>query len=274
MTSFATRLDEVSGACGLLCVGVDPSAPSLRDWGISNSAEGALEMGRVVLAALEGRVGIVKPQVGHFERFGAAGFTALETLLHEARTAGLLVIGDVKRGDIGSTMESYASAWLDAGPLQCDAMTVNPYQGFGALEPAFSAADRSDGAVFVLCVTSNPDAPTVQSARTSDRSVSSHIAHLARQRGGAQQTVGVVVGATRSLESSGLTTDDLDGLFVLAPGFGVQGAALSDVETIFGAATPRVIPTVSRSVLGAGPGGVGAAIDNHLRELASNARPR
>lgn len=267
MTGFATRLRELGNSSGLLCVGIDPSAQSLGAWGIRNTAEGALEMGRVLLAAVQGRVGIVKPQVGHFERFGAAGFVAMETLIHEARSAGLLVIGDAKRGDIGSTMESYASAWLDVGPLQCDAMTVSPYQGFDALEPAFRAAERSDGAVFVLCATSNPDAPTVQSARTSDRSVSSHIAHLARQRGGAQQTVGIVVGATRSLESSGLSAADLDGLFVLAPGFGVQGAVLSDVKTIFGTATARVISTVSRSVLGGGPSGVGAAIDNHLREL-------
>jgi orotidine-5'-phosphate decarboxylase len=224
-------------------------------------------MGNIVLDAAIDRIGIIKPQVAYFERFGAAGFGVLESLIRDARSAGLLVIADAKRGDIGSTMESYASAWLEPGPLQCEAMTVNPYLGFDALEPAFQAADQSRGAVFVLCATSNPDAPTVQSARTDGESVSALIARRARERSHSSSRVGVVVGATRSLESSGLTDRDLNELLVLAPGFGAQGAALADIGAIFGAAAPRVIPTVSRSVLGGGTTGVGAAIDNHLREL-------
>ena len=264
---FSARFSDLVSTCGPLCVGIDPSAESLAGWGLSNSADGALEMGRVIFSALEGRVGIVKPQIGYFERFGAAGYTALESLIHEARSADLLVIADAKRGDIGSTMESYASAWLESGPLQCDAMTVSPYPGFEALEPAFRSAEHTRGAVFVLCATSNPDAATVQSARIDGMSVSAAIARRARERSGTTQSVGVVVGATRSLESSGLTEGDLDGLLALSPGFGAQGAALTDIATIFGAAAPRVIPTVSRSVLGGGPAAVGAAIDNHLREL-------
>jgi orotidine-5'-phosphate decarboxylase len=264
---FSARFSDLVSTCGPLCVGIDPSAESLAGWGLANSADGALEMGRVILSALEGRVGIVKPQIGYFERFGAAGYAALESLIHEARSADLLVIADAKRGDIGSTMESYASAWLESGPLQCDAMTVSPYPGFEALEPAFRSAELTRGAVFVLCATSNPDAATVQSAHIDGMSVSAVIARRARERSGTTQSVGVVVGATRSLESSGLTAGDLDGLLVLSPGFGAQGAALTDIATIFGAATPRIIPTVSRSVLGAGPAAVGAAIDNHLREL-------
>jgi orotidine-5'-phosphate decarboxylase len=264
---FSARFSDLVSTCGPLCVGIDPSAESLAGWGLANSADGALEMGRVILSALEGRVGIVKPQIGYFERFGAAGYAALESLIHEARSADLLVIADAKRGDIGSTMESYASAWLESGPLQCDAMTVSPYPGFEALEPAFRSAELTRGAVFVLCATSNPDAATVQSARLDGMSVSAVIARRARERSGTTHSVGVVVGATRSLESSGLTAGDLDGLLVLSPGFGAQGAALTDIATIFGAAAPRIIPTVSRSVLGAGPAAVGAAIDNHLREL-------
>lgn len=267
MISFASRVAELTGSRGPLCVGIDPSSESLVSWGLIDSADGALEMGRAILSAATGRVGIVKPQVGYFERFGAAGYSVLESLIHEARSAGLLVIADAKRGDIGSTMESYASAWLDPGPLQSEAMTVSPYPGFDALEPAFRAAERSQGAVFVLCATSNPDASTVQSARSSGETVSALVARNARERSGSNHAVGVVVGGTRSLESSGLTERDLDGLLVLAPGFGAQGAHLSDVGAIFGTAAHRVIPTVSRSVLGSGPAGVGAAIDNHLREL-------
>jgi orotidine-5'-phosphate decarboxylase len=266
VTTFASRLAEITAARGPLCVGIDPSAESLAGWGLVNSVDGALEMGRTVLAAVEGRVGIVKPQVGYFERFGASGFFALETLIQEAGNAGLLVIADAKRGDIGSTMESYAAAWLEPGPLKCDAMTAHPFLGFDALEPAVRSAEQFGGAVFVLCATSNPDAPTIQSSQSAGESISAFVARRVRERSkiGA---VGVVVGATRDLRSNGLTEHDLVGIPVLAPGFGAQGASLSDLTTIFGVAARNVIPTVSRSVLGGGAAGVGVAIDNHLREL-------
>jgi orotidine-5'-phosphate decarboxylase len=267
VTDCIARLAELVENRETLCVGIDPSADSLAGWQLPNSADGALELGRVVLAAAQGRVGIVKPQVGYFERFGAAGFSALESLIHDARSAGLLVIADAKRGDIGSTMESYASAWLEPGPLQCEAMTVSPYQGFDALEPAFHAAEQFHSVVFVLCATSNPDSSTVQAAQTAGESVSAIIARHARERSEGGHSMGVVVGATRSLEASGLTEPDLEGLWVLAPGFGAQGASLSDIGLIFGSVADRVIPTVSRSVLSGGPAGVGAAIGRHLREL-------
>jgi orotidine-5'-phosphate decarboxylase len=93
------------------------------------------------------------------------------------------------------------------------------------------------------------------------------VARLARARNHRGNTVGLVVGATRSLEDSGLTIDDIEGTLVLAPGFGAQGAGLNDLESIFGSASSHVIPSVSRSVLGAGPSGVAAAIDDHRREL-------
>jgi orotidine-5'-phosphate decarboxylase len=267
VNGFASRISAIRDTLGPLCIGLDPSTESLTKWGLPDTADGAIELGRVVLAAASGRVGIVKPQIGFFERFGSAGFVAVETLIREARSAGLVVIADAKRGDVGTTMASYAAAWLSPGPLHSDAMTVSPYQGFDALEPAFLAAERVDGAVFVLCATSNPDAHTVQSARVDGRSVPARIAQLARERSGDTQTVGLVVGATRTLAESGLDIHDLDDLLILAPGFGAQGAALSEIATVFGPHTHRVIPTVSRSVLGGGASRVGELIDRHLREL-------
>lgn len=268
VADFAARIDSIRDSTGLLCLGIDPSPTSLGNWGLADSADGALEMGRVVLGAGKGRVGIVKPQVAYFERFGSAGFVALESLIREARSAGFLVIADAKRGDIGTTMEGYSTAWLEPGPLQSDALTVSPYQGFDALEPAFRAAESENGAVFVLCATSNPDSNAVQSARIANQSLSASIAERARERSAGRQTVGVVVGATRSLAESGITEADLDDLLILAPGFGAQGAVLSDIPSIFGRNARRVIPTVSRSVLGGGSAGVAAAIDSHLRELS------
>jgi orotidine-5'-phosphate decarboxylase len=268
VSGFSARIDEIRDSTGVLCVGIDPSPSSLSNWGLADTADSALEMGRVVLGAAEGRVGIVKPQVAYFERFGSAGFVALESVIRDARSAGFLVIADAKRGDIGTTMEGYAAAWLGSGPMQSDAVTVSPYQGFDALEPAFQAAESSNGGVFVLCATSNSDASGVQAARIDNQSLSASIAKRARERSEGRQTVGVVVGATRSLAESGLTETDLEDLLILAPGFGAQGAALSDIPSIFGRNARRVIPSVSRSILGGGTAGVTTAIDSHLRELS------
>lgn len=267
VAGLGVRFAEIRDSIGPLCVGIDPSSESLQRWGLPDSASGALEMGRAVIAAAEGRVGILKPQVAFFERFGAAGFMALETVIQEARTAGLAVIADAKRGDIGSTMAAYASAWLVDGPLKSDALTASAYQGFDALEPAFDAADVAGSTVFVLCATSNSDAPAIQGAQLGDVSLPSAIARQARARNHRGNTVGLVVGATRSLADSGLTAGELEGTLILAPGFGAQGASLEDLDGIFGIAAHTVIPSVSRSVLGAGATGLADAIDSHRREL-------
>jgi len=261
------RLSDAIAESGPLCVGLDPSPETLSSWKLPDTPRGALELCNVVLEACSGLIGIVKPQVGFFERFGATGFSALEDVINTARDAGLAVIADAKRGDIGSTMTGYADAWLAEGPLSSDALTVAPYQGFAALEPAFSHADASGATVFVLCATSNADAESIQGAILKGESLPSTIARYARERSGHTDTVGLVVGATRSLAASGLDETDLDGLLVLAPGFGAQGAQIAGLREIFGAASSRVIPSVSRSVVVGGPTAVRVRISEHLQEL-------
>ncbi|MEN9740510.1 MAG: Orotidine 5-phosphate decarboxylase [Actinomycetota bacterium] len=267
VAGLGSRFTEIRDTVGPLCVGIDPSNEVLSTWGLPDSAAGALEMGRAVIDAASTRIGIIKPQVAFFERFGAAGFMALETVISEARRAGLAVIADAKRGDIGSTMAAYAAAWLSEGPLHSDALTASPYQGFDALEPAFDLADSNGSTVFVLCATSNPDAATIQGTAADGDSLPSIVASLARARNHRGNAVGLVVGATRSLTESGLTVADIEGTLILAPGFGAQGAQLTDLDGIFGAAAHTVIPSVSRSVLGAGASGIAAAMDDHRREL-------
>ncbi|MBN9612334.1 MAG: orotidine-5'-phosphate decarboxylase, partial [Actinobacteria bacterium] len=100
---FSNRLAQELAAKRHLCVGIDPHAPLLADWGLGDDAAGAERMGREVVAAAAGAAACIKPQVAFFERFGSAGFAALERVLADARQAGLLVIADAKRGDIGST---------------------------------------------------------------------------------------------------------------------------------------------------------------------------
>ena len=170
-----------------------------------------------------------------------------------------------------------AAAWLAGGaPLESDALTVAPYLGLGALDPLIRIAQEAGNGVFVLASTSNPEGVAVQSARTADGgTVAAAIAREAADRNataaaaGEWGDIGVVIGATRPLAESGIAADALAATPILAPGFGAQGARLADIGAIFGAAAATVIPSVSRSVLEAGPEGIAAAIDAHRAELSA-----
>lgn len=277
--TFASRLRSVLTESGRLCVGIDPHAALLREWGLPESADGVREFGLRTVDAVVGRAGIVKPQVAFFERYGSAGYAALETVIAAARSAGLFVIADAKRGDIGSTMDGYAEAWLTPGaPLEVDALTVSPYLGPDSLRGTITHAVRQDKGLFVLAATSNPEAFGLQSAEVSvadahrGQTVADWVAHGAAwanhaTAGSGLGAVGFVVGATVDRIAVGLTDEALQAAPLLAPGFGAQGARLTDLGALFGALAPQVLASASRSILGAGPDGLVAAIDAHNREL-------
>ncbi|MFE2180814.1 orotidine-5'-phosphate decarboxylase, partial [Streptomyces sp. NPDC059455] len=168
-TPFGTRLRAAMDARGPLCVGIDPHASLLADWGLGDDVAGLERFTRTVVDALAERVAVLKPQSAFFERFGSRGIAVLERAVADARAAGALVLMDAKRGDIGSTMAAYASAYLDpAGPLFSDAVTVSPYLGFGSLRPALDAARAAGAGVFALALTSNPEGAEVQHAVRPD----------------------------------------------------------------------------------------------------------
>jgi len=264
---FAVRLQQVVAQRGRLCVGIDPHEALLRAWGLPATASGAREFGLRVVDAAAGRVGVVKPQVAFFERYGATGYGALEAVLAAARSAGLVVIADAKRGDIGSTVEAYGQAWLTPGsPLEADSLTVVAYQGLGSLDEVLALAERGGKGLFVLTATSNPEAATTQQAvRADGRSVAAGI--IADIRARTSPSLGVVVGATIDVADYGIALSDLVGVPVLAPGFGVQGAELRDLADLFGPAAPNVLANVSRSVLGGGPDQLASAIDRANEEV-------
>jgi orotidine-5'-phosphate decarboxylase len=276
---FGPRLSAVFAGSGRLCVGIDPHEFLLDDWGLPRSADGVREFGLRVVDAVAGRAGIVKPQVAFFERYGAAGYAALEEVLGAARRAGLLVIADAKRGDIGTSVDAYGAAWLTPGaPLESDALTVSPYLGVGALGSTFDLAHGAGKGVFVLAATSNPEAAAVQ-----QRGVAADIVELvgewnamhppAGDRGHLQQgvgTVGLVLGATVDLADYGIPLTHPAGTPaapVLAPGFGHQGAKLSDVRHIFGGLAEATIVSESRSILSAGPAGIARAVAERADEV-------
>src|SRR5436190_17357056 len=127
LRTFGARLRHAMDTRGPLCVGIDPHAALLRSWGLTDDVAGLERFTRTVVEALADRVAVLKPQSAFFERFGSKGIAVLERVIADARAAGALVIADVKRGDIGSTAQAYAEAYLSAdSPLFCDAMTANP----------------------------------------------------------------------------------------------------------------------------------------------------
>ena len=254
--TFGERLSSLIDAKGPLCVGIDPSAEILFAWGRTDSV-GDLEYASLrVVEAVAGTASAIKPQVAFFERFAAAGYAVLERVIAEAREAGLIVIGDAKRGDISSTNEGYAAAWLDdASPLCVDALTVSPYVGLGALSPFIERARRNARGLFVLAATSNVEGRVIQQARTQsgemvESDILAGVAALNARRDG-RGSLGVVIGATRAAPAFSLS--ELGGP-VLVPGVGAQGAGAEDVaRATAGCARGTVLASVGRGVLGVGP---------------------
>lgn len=261
---FGERLTASVGAQGPLCVGIDPHPGLLHRWGLTDDPDGLARFTAACVEALAGHVAAVKPQSAFFERHGSRGIAVLEAALAALRGTGTLAVLDVKRGDIGSTMDAYADAYLAPGaPLGADAVTLSPYLGVGSLTGAIRTATANGRGVFVLARTSNTDGADVQLARRPGgaRSVAQDVVDACAARNRAESDrrgpdragpvgpVGVVVGATAD---HGLDLSALHGA-VLVPGLGAQGASPADVAARFAGVRGVVLPAASRSVLAAGP---------------------
>jgi orotidine-5'-phosphate decarboxylase len=250
MPGFGARLADAISRRGPLCLGIDPHPELLRAWNLPVSAEGLAAFCDICVAAYTD-FAIVKPQVAFFETYGAAGYAVLERTMAALRDAGVLVLADAKRGDIGSTMAAYAAAWTGDSPLAADAVTASPYLGFGSLQPLLDSASAHGRGVFVLAATSNPEGASVQRARSGDRPVAQLIVDEAAAANRALDpgTVGVVVGATLT------EVPDVSALGgpVLVPGVGFQGGRPDALSGLGGAVAGQLLPAVSRDVLRAGP---------------------
>jgi orotidine-5'-phosphate decarboxylase len=273
---FSARLARAVAKTGPLCAGIDPSAELLAQWDLSDDAEGLHTFGMRCIEAFSGVVPIVKPQVAFFERFGSRGIAALESILAAARAADLMVIGDAKRGDIGTTSAAYASAWLDpASTLRVDAVTVAPYMGLGALRPIYELAAQHGLGVIVVVRSSNPEGRGLQLALTEkgrgpavEDMLLGQIAGLNHGGELVPGTVGAVIGATLAPSSFDLST--LGGT-ILAPGVGAQGGTAKEVAALFaGCPAGSVVASASRSLLSCGPGvaALAAAARSELAEMA------
>ncbi len=255
MTGYWQRLRAATAQRGALCVGIDPHPSLLKAWGLSVDAAGAEQLARGVVEALGDKVAVFKPQSAFFELHGSAGVAVLERVLVDIAQAGAISLLDVKRGDIGSTMDAYAEAYLaDGAALAADAITVSPYLGFGSLQPAFDRAHRYHRGVYVLARTSNPEGGQVQLALCGDHrgSVAQEIidAATAANHASGQNAIGLVVGGTH--DQLGCDLSEFNGS-ILVPGIGFQGGRIEDLPALFGDAVDLALPAVSRDVIGAGP---------------------
>ncbi len=258
---FGVRLREAMATHGPLCAGVDPHRGLVESWGLAYDLSGLERFAMTCVEAFAGDVASVKPQSAFFEVFGARGVAVLERAVDAFTEAGTIVILDAKRGDIGSTMDAYAEAFLGKdAPSPADAVTVSPYLGYGSLRPAIDLAGHTGRGVFVLALTSNPEGPSVQHAQRDGISVARAIVEGAAADNaeaasrGEMGHVGLVVGATIGSALADLGIDlAASAAPILAPGLGAQGATPADLRAVFGAALPQVLPNASRSILATGP---------------------
>ncbi|UTO29422.1 orotidine-5'-phosphate decarboxylase [Bartonella harrusi] len=264
---------------GPLCVGFDPSHKVLQSWNLRCDYKGLKEFCEILLTAVVGKVGIIKPQAAFFELYGVEGLHVLKELIEEAHEQGLLVLVDAKRGDIGSTAEAYGRAWLGASSaFKADALTVNPFLGFDALIPLIKIAEETATVVFVVVQSSNPEGATLRNARIGDQTVSVHLAqricdynsHSFTQHP-AVGPIGAVVGATLGSEAKE-TIQQLKNSLFLVPGIGAQGGTITQLKNQFPQNLwQNIIPSISRSITDAGcNSGDLKTLINHFAEQAKS----
>lgn len=256
---FSDRLAHAVTKTGsVTCVGLDPRKAQLpvpiRDAVDSDSADAwaaaYTQFCNGIIDVVADLVPCVKPQAAFFEQLGPAGMIALGEVIAHARRAGLLVIADGKRNDIGSTATAYADGFLGAdSPWGCDALTVSPYLGEDSLEPFVDVCVRRDAGIFVLVKTSNPGGGMLQDRQSDGQTVYRRVAELVTQLN-CQQVgdsgygpVGAVVGATYPQQLAELRAA-LPHSWILVPGFGAQGGGADDVKAAF---DPRGLGAVVNS---------------------------
>jgi orotidine-5'-phosphate decarboxylase len=248
--TFADRLaSEVERKRSQLVVGLDPRADLLP-------VELRGDVGRFccgLIDAVAPHAVAVKPQLAFFETLGAAGLAAFDDVCLYARRAGLLVIADGKRGDIGSTARAYADAYLEGDPPRADALTVSPYLGRESLEPFLAAARRGGAGLFVLVKTSNAGADVQDLQLRDGRPLWHHVAALVAEWGEdlvgerGLSSVGAVVGATHPravAEARRLMPQAV----VLLPGVGAQGGVVTNLVRAFQSGPASALVTASRSI--------------------------
>ena len=272
---FADRLCAAIDAKGsAVVVGLDPRPESLppqlladcrAELGATTQAvaEALWRFNRGIIDAVHDVVPAIKPQLAFYERYGVAGLKAYARTAQYAKDAGLLVIADGKRNDVGSTAAAYAEAflgapgasdWPAAADFAADALTVNPFLGRDGVQPFVDCAQQQGRGVFVLVKTSNPSASDLQDLRVNGEPLYEHLGRLVESWGehsrgqSGYSAVGAVVGATWPEQAARLRALMPHTLF-LVPGYGAQGATAADVARCFDTNGHGALINASRSII-------------------------
>lgn len=246
--TFPDRLAAaVEATKSVTCVGLDPRKAQLPA-GIRDSvgedtpagwAQAYTQFCNEIIDVVAGKVACVKPQAAFFEQLGPAGMAALGAVIRHARRAGLLVIVDGKRNDIGSTATAYADAYLGKDSAWGgDSLTVSPYLGVDSIEPFVDVCESREAGIFVLVKTSNPGGGFLQDRQSDGQRVYQGVAELVSELNSGRLgscgygPIGAVVGATYPEQLAELRSL-MPTAWILVPGFGAQGGAADDVRAGF-----------------------------------------
>ena len=260
MKSFADRLvDAVKEKKSRVVVGLDPRLESLPDElqrgvhrDIEKAGKALLDFNAALIEIVKPHAVAVKPQIAFYEKLGPYGVAAYFATCKHAKDNGLLVIGDVKRGDVPETAKAYADAHFVAFP--CDAITVNPYFGSDGMEPFLQGAKKHGAGIFVLVKTSNPKSGEIQDLPVNGRplymTIADRVAEWGQDLKGSSgySSVGAVVGATHPAQAAEIRKA-LPNAFFLVPGYGAQGATAADLKGSFNADGLGAVVSSSRGII-------------------------
>ncbi len=235
-----------------LVLGLDPNPDKMPER-FDKTPQGIFDFLKEVIDQTEDLICGVKPQLAYFEVFGSKGIEVLEKLMDYCRKKDLIIIADAKRGDIGSTAEAYAKAFLaENSTLESDALTVSPFLGTDSLQPFVNACEKYGKGLFVLVRTSNPSAVELQGG---EGEISVKVANMVEDLGLSTisektffHSVGAVVGATLDPKFLEFWREEMPHTWLLCPGVGAQGGNIEDVLKLRKDGLGVVIP-VSRAVL-------------------------
>lgn len=258
--NWTELVDTNARTYGELVAGIDPHLPDIPQAFEQGDDRDGWLMSYLdfVLDTVAGQVGFVKFQSAFFEAYGLGGLAALSWAIKRAKAAGMGVILDAKRGDIGSTAAAYARAYLTppeeggSGDFEVDCLTVNPLMGPDTLEPFLACVRRYGKGLLVLCRTSNPGAAWLQDRTIGNRAVADHLAELiagyGEVAGTALSPVGAVIGATLPHEGRRLR-QLLQRAIILAPGLGPQGGDPTTLQSLRGGQVGDLLIPVSRGLV-------------------------
>ena len=271
---ITTLLNKIKETKAPVCVGLDPRLAYIPDEvkkaafaekgeNLEGAAEACWRFNEAILKATADLIPAVKPQIAMYEQFGIPGLIAYEKTVRFAKKLGLIVIADVKRGDIGSTSAAYAEGHLGSitigekqfFPFDADMATVNPYLGSDGVKPFLEVCGRCDKGIFVLVKTSNPSSGELQDQLIDGEPLYARVADLTSAWGeslmeGAWSNVGAVVGATYPKMLAELRAR-MPHTFFLIPGYGAQGGKAEDLAVAFNAQGEGGIVNSSRGIIAA-----------------------